>query len=486
MSDAIVLGLLVLNSLAAGWLFLYGINAYWLTAHRQSPRKQPQWQAPWPMVTIQLPMYNEMYVGQRLLDAVCAFDYPRECLYIQVLDDSTDETQALLQTRVEQYQQQGFRVVYQHRAARTGYKAGALKAAQDTVQGEYVAIFDADFVPSPAWLKQTLGYFETADIGAVQTRWGHLNRSYSLLTRLQSLGIDGHFTIEQQARHHQGYWLNFNGTAGIWRVQAILAGGGWQADTLAEDMDLSYRVQAKGWRLVYAQDIVAAAELPVAISAYKLQQFRWAKGSIQCARKLLGTVLKQRRGVIPKLQALLHLTGYSVHPLMVLILLLALPLLSVPWVPKHPLSMIWGTLMVPATLGPPLMYVTAQRDLHPNTWTQDLGAVLLLAVLGTGISLANSRAVWAAFVNTPTPFQRTPKFNVYHAHERWQNKRYRLGLDWVTLGELALCGYSALALRAAFDAGAYGIVPFLLLYLFGYGYVGGLSLWQWWEQRRNI
>ncbi|WP_245395596.1 cellulose synthase family protein [Anthocerotibacter panamensis] len=483
MPDWLTLLLLVVNSLTAGWLFLYGINAYWLTAHRQNPRPIPPMPTSWPLVTIQLPIYNELYVAHRLLDAVCCLDYPRELLHIQVLDDSTDETQVLLQAQVARYQRQGLSVVYLHRADRAGFKAGALRAAEEAVRGDFVAVFDADFTPTPDWLKHTLPYFADAGVGVVQTRWGHLNRSYSLLTRLQALGIDGHFTVEQQARDREGYWLNFNGTAGIWRMAAIRAAGGWQADTLAEDMDLSYRAQLAGWRLVYVQDIVAPAELPVAISAYKLQQFRWAKGSIQCAKKLLGRVFAESAPTGRKFQALLHLTGYSAHPLMVLILLLLLPLLSVPWVPKHPLSMVWGTLMVPATFGPPLLYLTAQRDLNPKFWHRELGGVLMLAVLGTGISFSNTCAVFAALFNRGTQFRRTPKFNVRDRKDRWQDKRYRLALDWVTLGELALCGYSALALDTALKVGAYGALPFLLLYFFGYGYVAGLTLWQAWQQQ---
>ncbi|WP_287129529.1 glycosyltransferase [Candidatus Cyanaurora vandensis] len=479
MPDWVALTMLILNSLAAGWLFLYGMNAYWLTAHRhrrpQAPLVTP---STWPAVTIQLPIYNELYVAQRLVEAILQLDYPRDQLYIQVLDDSTDETCDILGEQVTQARQSGFQIQYLHRTDRQGFKAGALRAAQGSLQTEYVAIFDADFLPAPDWLKQSMGHFTAPEIAVVQTRWGHLNQDYSLLTRLQALGIDGHFTVEQQARAREGYWLNFNGTAGIWRVRAVLAAGGWQADTLAEDMDLSYRVQLAGWRLAYAQNIVAPAELPVAISAYKLQQHRWAKGSIQCARKLLPQVLRQPGPWTRKLQAFLHLTGYCVHPLMVLILLLSLPLLTVPWVPKHPLSMVWGTFMVPATLGPPLLYAMARRDLDPKGWRREGGLVALLAVLGTGISWANSWAVGAALLNRDTPFRRTPKFNVRHPGDRWQDKRYRLGLDWLLLGEILLCLYSAQAIQIALQTGAYGVLPFLLLYLLGYGYVAGLGLWQ--------
>ncbi len=474
--------LLGLNSLAAGWLFCYGMNAYWLTAHRRGPEQIPPPLDPWPLVTVQLPIFNELYVAQRLIQAVCALDYPQDRLHIQVLDDSTDETQRILKDQISYYTAQGFSIEYRHRTDRTGYKAGALAAAQESIKGDLVAIFDADFVPPHAWLKQTLPYMADPTVGVVQTRWGHINRDYSLLTRLQALGIDGHFTVEQQCRSQRGYWLNFNGTAGVWRVQAIVDGGGWQADTLAEDMDLSYRAQLRGWRLVYAQHIVTPAELPVTVGAYKLQQYRWAKGSIQCARKLLPRIGKDSSPWGRKIQAYLHLTAYSAHPLMVLILLLSWPLLTVDWVPKHPISMIWGTLIAPATLGPPLLYVAAQRDLYPHTWLRGLGTVVLLAILGTGISLSNTLAVGSALWGKKVQFLRTPKFAVQVRQDRWQNKRYRLGLEPLVLGELALCWYSLQGIQWVIWTGAYGILPFLLLYLFGYGYVAGLTIWQWLQQ----
>lgn len=481
--------LLLLNSLAALWLFAYGINAYWLVGRRRHSTLPPveRWQetgAPIPRVTIQLPIFNELYVCRRLLAAVCQLEYPREALQIQVLDDSTDETSAILQAEVERYRQQGFTVDYHHRRDRTGYKAGALAASMEWIEGEFVAIFDADFLPPPDWLGRTLGHFEDPGVGFVQTRWGHTNRHYSLLTGLQALGIDGHFVIEQQARWASGYLLNFNGTAGIWRTQAIREGGGWQVDTLAEDLDLSYRVQLVGWRAVYDNRIVAPAELPATIVAFKLQQSRWAKGSIQCARKLLGQVLVSPGSSARKLQALLHLTGYAVHPLMLFIALASVPLLLVPWTGEHPLSRLWGVLMAPATFGPPTLYLAAQRDLDPKHWWRSLGAVALLAALGTGLSLSNSRAVFAGLFDRKVDFKRTPKFNLMVRDDRWSDKRYQLPLAKVTLAELGLCLYMGWATVLAVQANAWGILPFLLLYVLGYGYVGGLGLWQHWQRRQ--
>lgn len=430
---------------------------------------------------MQLPVYNELYVSRRLLEAVCRLDYPVEALHIQVLDDSTDETSVILRAAIEEYRCLGFTIDYLHRTKRTGFKAGALAAATPGAQGEFVAIFDADFLPPADWLQRTLVHFKDPGVGFVQTRWGHVNASYSLLSRLQSLGIDGHFVIEQQARSANGYLLNFNGTAGIWRKQAILDGGGWLADTLAEDMDLSYRAQLSGWRALYDNRIVAPAELPVTIAAYKQQQYRWAKGSIQCARKLLVPVLTGRYSAVQKFQAVLHLTGYAVHPLMVLILLMSVPLLLTDWVGSHPLSVFWGTLMVPATFGPPVLYLSAQRELYPRTWFTSVPVVVLLAVLGTGISLSNSRAVVAGLLDRGADFHRTPKFNLVNTRDRWQGKRYQVPLDVSTLAELCLCAYAGLAVALAVSGRVWGVLPFLLLYVSGYGYVGGLSLWQAWR-----
>lgn len=446
-----------------------------------------------PTVTVQLPIFNERYVAQRLLDAVCQLDYPRDRMYIQVLDDSTDDTQEILREAVTACQRQGYWVDYIHREDRTGFKAGALQAAMPEVQGKYIAIFDADFVPSPEWLKRTIVHYcqdPSQRIAVVQTRWGHMNSEYSLLTRLQSAGIDGHFAIEQQARCHRGYFLNFNGTAGIWSKEAILDSGGWHADTLAEDMDLSYRAQLKGWRVVYDNDIVAPAELPVSMAAFKLQQFRWAKGSIQCAKKLIPAILTSRLSLATKCQAVLHLTGYSVHPLMMMIVLLALPLMLLlpPELTtlRNTFSGLWGICMVPATFGPPFLYFTAQRDLYPRTWSKRIGRIFLLPLLGTGISLSNSKAVIAGIFNTGANFRRTPKYNIQQRSDRWDNKAYRLPMDTAAMLEIALCLYSCVAAAISFNEGLFLTLPFMVLYALGYGYVGGLTLWQTWQQQLQM
>ena len=543
--------------MAAVWLLLYGVNAYWLTAvHKlkqplrkqvvypqlnpareyqtaqvtgsssassgtiainnfdnfekfrldktfssyvlevEPPEHYPEHYAvaleDLPVITVQLPIFNERYVSRRLVDAVCKLDYPRDRMQIQVLDDSTDDTQDILSETVQEYKNQGFWIEYVHRVNRSGFKAGALQDAMPLVKGNYIAIFDADFIPSANWLKDTIRHYVNnpeANVAVVQTRWGHINSEYSLLTKLQSTGIDGHFAIEQQARCNNGYFLNFNGTAGIWNREAIIDAGGWHADTLAEDMDLSYRAQLKGWKVVYDNNIVAPAELPVAMLAFKLQQFRWAKGSIQCAKKLIFQSWRADLSFVVKFQATMHLTGYFAHPLMLLLILISVPLMLVT--PDDAIALrlsiesVWSIFMLPATFGPPFLYFNAQRDLYPKFWHRRLGRIFLLAILGTGISWSNSRAVYAGLSNTGANFRRTPKFDIKHKSDRWDNKAYKIPLDATAWIELSLCVYSAIAAMLALSKGLYLTLPFMVLYALSYGYVGGLTLWQSWQQSRN-
>ncbi len=543
--------------MAAVWLLLYGVNAYWLTAvHKlkqplrkqviypqlnpareyqiaqvtglssvsagtiavnnfdnfekfrldktfssyilevEPPEHYPEHYAvaleDLPIITVQLPIFNERYVSRRLVDAVCKLDYPRDRMQIQVLDDSTDDTQDILSGTVQEYKNQGFWIEYIHRVNRSGFKAGALQDAMPLVKGNYIAIFDADFIPSANWLKDTIRHYvdnPEANVAVVQTRWGHVNSEYSLLTKLQSTGIDGHFAIEQQARCNNGYFLNFNGTAGIWNREAIIDAGGWHADTLAEDMDLSYRAQLKGWKVVYDNNIVAPAELPVAMLAFKLQQFRWAKGSIQCAKKLIFQIWRADLSFVVKFQATMHLTGYFAHPLMLLLILISIPLMLVT--PDDAIALrlsiesVWSIFMLPATFGPPFLYFNAQRDLYPKFWHRRLGRIFLLAILGTGISWSNSRAVYAGLSNTGANFRRTPKFDIKHKSDRWDNKAYKIPLDATAWIELSLCVYSAIAAMLALSKGLYLTLPFMVLYALSYGYVGGLTLWQSWQQSRN-
>ena len=319
--SAILLGLYGLNNLILTWTYL---------RHRKDPLPEPAAPAEWPQVTVQLPIYNELHTTERLLNKVAQLDYPRDRMEIQVLDDSSDETRQLAAQMVGQLQADGFDISHITRTDRTGYKAGALSFGMQTARGELIAIFDADFLPPKDFLKRMVPHFADPAVGCVQARWGHVNRDYSVFTRTQALGVDGHFLVQQAARSKSGLFLNFNGTAGMWRQSCIADAGGWQGDTLTEDLDLSFRAQLRGWRIAYLPELVVPAELPAQISAFKRQQARWAQGSMETALKLLRPLLRSQQPWRVKLEGVLHLTGYLVHPLMLAIILLSFPMGSTP------------------------------------------------------------------------------------------------------------------------------------------------------------
>ena len=451
-----------LNSLVLTWLFL--------RHRREDVPRSPL--AETPAVTVQLPIYNELYVVERLIDAVARLDYPRDRLQIQVLDDSTDETTAVARARVDFYWSQGIDIELIHRAERTGFKAGALQHGLTMARGEFIAIFDADFCPEPDFLAKTVPHFlERPHLGMIQTRWGHINADYSPLTRAQAIALDGHFVVEQTARHRSGLFMSFNGTAGIWRRECIGASGGWQGDTISEDLDLSYRAQLSGWDFLFLPDVLSPAEIPPQINAFKRQQFRWAKGSIQCALKLWRPVLKAPVSLFKRLQAMIHLTSYLVHPLMLFLCLSFLPLML--WKGGGRLPLAYLSL---ASLGPPLLYALSQRSLYPD-WLKRFAYFPVLIFLGTGIALNNTRAVWEALTRRENDFRRTPKFCLEESEDRWSGRRYALSFNWATLGEFVLGLYVALTTWVAFQQGNYYAVPFLLLYVGGFGYVAFCSLW---------
>ena len=473
----------LLYLLIATALALYGLNALWLTwlswRHRDETPRQPQPQD-WPHVTVQLPLFNEVLVVNRLLDAVARLDYPRDRLQILILDDSTDETTELAAQRVAELRQEGLDVQLLHRADRAGFKAGALAEALPHTQGEIIVIFDADFVPRRDYLRRVIPYFlEDPRLGCVQTRWGHLNGGHSLLTRSQTLALDGHFTIEQTARNRAGLFMSFNGTAGAWRKVCIEASGGWSADTLCEDLDLSYRAQIGGWRFLFLPEVVAPAELPAQMAAFKRQQFRWAKGSIQCLIKLGGAVARAPVRGAARIEGLLHLSGYLVHPLMLLLLLVSLPLLlkegRIPW-PFACLSL--------ASLGPPLLYGRSQWILHPSPhlWWQRYRDLPALMALGVGISWNNTLAVAEALLRRETPFRRTPKFNLAGRGGDWAGSRYALRPHGVALGEPLLGLYATAVVAAAAHTGNWLATPFFALYACGFFYV---ALHDWVTFRRS-
>lgn len=434
----------------------------------------------WPLVTVQLPVYNEQQVVRRLIDAVARLDYPRDRLHIQVLDDSTDQTTDLAAERVAYWQSRGRWITLHHRSERTDFKAGALQAGLAATPGEFIAIFDADFVPPRNWLKRAMAPFLGPGgerIGMVQTRWGHLNDEFSSLTRAQALALDGHFGVEQAARCASGLLFNFNGTAGIWRRKCIESAGGWRGETLSEDLDLSYRAQLLGWKFVYLAEVTAPAEIPPLMAGFKRQQFRWAKGSIQCARLLGPSLLRAPIGPWKKLQAFLHLTGYLVHPLMVLLLLTSLPLHLGDLYSLHRLPLTWLGL---ASLGAPLLYATAQWSLYPGgRWWLRFAWFPFLAMLGTGVAASNTRAVLEGLAGRRSPFQRTPKTGLRRRGRTWEHSDAEpIRVDVITWVELFLSAYALVAIVLAFRAGNWLSILFLALYLFGFAWTGGATLWQ--------
>jgi len=427
----------------------------------------------WPPVTIQLPIFNEKYTVERLLQSVTRLDYPADRLQIQVLDDSTDDTVDLVSRLVEDYKSQGLDIEWIHRVDRKGYKAGALANGLLAATGELIAIFDADFVPKRDWLKRTVPAFQNPELGCLQTRWGHTNQQYNSLTRAEAMGIDGHFIIEQTVRSKNGFFLNFNGTAGLWRRTCIEDAGGWQWDTLTEDLDLSYRAQMRGWKFDYLPDVVVPAELPPQVEAYKKQQFRWAKGSFQVVRKILPSVLKAKLPLRVRFMALLHLTGYFVHPLMLSLLLLTLPVgLLIPGTFKiFPISLLAG-------LGPPLLYLTATATQH--SVLKRLRSFPLLVIVGFGLSLSTSIAVLEGLFSQGGAFIRTPKLNVGNKRKGQQkvDRAYMAPLNSMVWVEIILGIYALVTGIILAPYIGWGIIPWMVIYMLGFFYIAGLNLIQ--------
>ena len=430
----------------------------------------------WPQITIQLPIYNERYVVERLIKSVCRFDYLKELLEIQILDDSTDDTSDIAKAVARQMKDRGFDIQYIHRDHRAGFKAGALREGLKTAKGELVGIFDADFIPNPDFLKETVPYFADPTIGMLQTRWGHINSDYSLLTRAQSIGIDGHFGVEQAARAWSGLFMNFNGTAGIWRKKTIEDAGGWQADTLTEDLDLSYRAQLKGWKLKFVTDVVCPAEVPVTINAFKSQQHRWAKGSIQTAKKNLGNLFKSDVSLLVKIQAFLHLTHYMVHPMMLLVVLTSIPMLYSQWFFNNlSFPIMIFTLLCLATFGPSSMYLFSQKILYRD-WKTRIKFLPLLMCLGTGIAVNNTKAVLEALFNIKSGFIRTPKYGIKKQGDSWKGKHYAIPLNAISILEFFLGIYSLTGLLMFLLFSKFLVSPFLLIYTSGFFFVFFLSV----------
>jgi cellulose synthase/poly-beta-1,6-N-acetylglucosamine synthase-like glycosyltransferase len=464
-------------------LAVYGWHRYYLVylymKHKDGHPVPAGQFASLPPVTIQLPIYNEMYVADRLIDAVCKLEYPRELLEIQVLDDSTDETRGIAEQAVRRNAAQGIDITYLHRTDRTGYKAGALEAGLKQAKGEYIAIFDADFIPTTDFLRRTVPFFTDPGVALVQARWGHINQDYSLLTKIQAILLDGHFVLEHGGRNRAGLFFNFNGTAGIWRRTAIEDAGGWQHDTLTEDLDLSYRAQLRGWRFVFLQDLVAPAEVPVEMNAFKSQQHRWAKGSIQTCRKLMPRILHSKLPLAVKAEAFFHLSANFNYLLMCVLSVLMAPSMVIRYnMGWYEMLLIDVPLFFAATASVANFYMVCQRELHKDDWTTRLKYLPFLMSIGIGLTVNNTRAVLEALFNKQSEFARTPKYRIEGSEDEWIGKKYRQNFTVQPMIELALGLYFTATVFYALANGIYGTLPFLVLFQIGFLYTGLLSIVQ--------
>ncbi len=464
-------------------LATYGLHRYWLVYDyykyaRNTPGPPPE-ATHWPRVTVQLPIFNERYVIERLVETVSRFDYPHELLDIQVLDDSTDETHQVASACVARFAAQGLPITCIHRANREGYKAGALENGLKTARGEFVAIFDADFIPTPDFLRRSIPYFQNEKIGMVQTRWTYLNRDYSLLTQVETILLDGHFVVEHGARSRRGTFFNFNGTAGVWRRQAIEDAGGWEHDTLTEDTDLSYRAQLHGWKFLYLPDIECASELPVDMNGFKAQQARWAKGLMQTAKKILPRVMRSNAPWHDKAEAFFHLTANISYPLMVLLSTMLLPAMIVRFYQGwFQMLVVDLPLFLASTCSISSFYLVAQKELRPKSWWCTFLYMPFVMATGIGISVRNAQAVIEAIVGKKSEFARTPKYKIEGKGDSFVAKKYRNKAGWMPYAEVLLGIYFFFTVLYAIFNENYATVPFLLLFVWGYLYTGFMSLGQ--------
>jgi cellulose synthase/poly-beta-1,6-N-acetylglucosamine synthase-like glycosyltransferase len=433
-----------------------------------------------PTVTIQLPMFNEMYVVDRLLDGIIEIDYPKDKVQIQVLDDSTDETVQIAKAKVDELLEKGWDIEYRHRTDRTGFKAGALEEGLATAKGELIMVFDADFVPTSGVLRKLVDHFTDPKVGMVQARWGHINKDYSVLTQCQSMMLDGHFVIEHIARNRSGRFFNFNGTAGVWRKETIIDAGGWEHDTVTEDMDLSFRAQMKGWRFVYVPEAIAPAELPCEMNSFKTQQFRWAKGSAQTTKKLLWTVLRTKMPLKVKIELVMHLTNNFAYLFLVVLAALQLPNMLIRRGMDHPELLLLDVPLFAATCGSIcVFYLVTHRALYDNLWDAIKRLPLMMA-LGIGLSINNARAVLEGLFGKDLEFVRTPKHGVHGDDQsaEWKRKKYKAKFPIHSLLELAFGLYFVVTIVLAVITGSWVSIPFLVLFMVGFLYVGSLSLYQ--------
>jgi cellulose synthase/poly-beta-1,6-N-acetylglucosamine synthase-like glycosyltransferase len=465
---------------------LYGLNAMatailFVIAKRHSGKEPPETEPKeWPTVTIQLPVLNEKSLVERLLQSVTKLDYPPDRLQIQLLEDSTDDTVLLSARLVEEYRARGINIECIFRTERSGHKAGNLKNGLKTATGEFIAIFDADFIPFPDWLKKTVPKFRDPKLGCVQTRWGHTNREYNLLTRAQALAMDAHFIVEKTARAHNNLFMNFNGSAGIWRRACIEDAGGWQTDTLTEDLDLSFRAQLRGWKMDYLPNVIVPAELPASMEALKKQQFRWAKGSTQVTRKTIKHLFSQPN--IPwykRISGLLQLAAYTVHPLMILTLFLTLPvgLFAPRFFTYLPISFL-------ATFGPPMLYALAGAQDTPSLAGR-LKILPVITIIGLGLSLNSTIAIIEVLIGKSGAFIRTPKLNLTDNSDsnRQIDHSYLQPISPMVWGEIGLSLYALLTIAILQPRLGWIIVPWMGIYWLGYFFIAALNLYQRWQAR---
>jgi cellulose synthase/poly-beta-1,6-N-acetylglucosamine synthase-like glycosyltransferase len=461
-------------------LFLFGLHGFvMMYYHRKYGHKNPEPDINFKegaIVTIQLPLYNEMYVAERLIKSVCEIDYPKDKMEIQVLDDSTDETSSIVAKAVEEKKKEGFDISHIRRGTREGYKAGALKEGMKIAKGEYIAIFDADFIPQKEFLQKTLSYFTDDKVGMVQSRWEHLNGDYSIITKAQALALDGHFVIEQTVRNRSGFFINFNGTGGVWRKKCIEEAGNWHADTLTEDLDLSYRAQLIGWRFVFLKDFTSPAELPSEINALKAQQFRWTKGAVETAKKILPLVWKSKVPLRVKLQSTFHLTNNLVFPFILLAAILNVPLIFIKNSGSHDVYFAIMSLFVLAFVSSFLFYMYSQKDIRAD-WRKKIVMFPLFMAGSMGLAVNNSRAVFEGLMNRKSEFVRTPKFKQESEKDTFIGNKYlnkKLGFSVIV--EAILAVYCLVGVLSSIYFMELASIPFQVLFTLGFSFIAITSI----------
>jgi len=433
----------------------------------------------YPVVTVQIPLYNEQYVITRLIDSVLRMDYPKDKLEVQILDDSTDETTQIIKDHIKKYEDTGFDIKHIHRTNREGFKAGALKAGLETARGEFVAVFDADFIPRKKFLKRTIPYFYKEEkLGLVQTRWEHLNREFSLMTKTQAIALDGHFVIEQAVRNRAGFFINFNGTGGVWRKECIFDAGNWEADTLTEDLDLSYRAQMKGWKFRYLVNFTSPAELPSDIGALKSQQFRWTKGAIETAKKVYPKVLRSDMSLKLKFQSFIHLYSNLAYPFILMAALLNLPVMLIKLTGEYDTVFKFMSLFIFAFISSFMFYLYSQKDVYPD-WQKRIIYFPVFLAGSMGFSVNNTKAVFEGLLDKKSEFVRTPKYQIMNKKDSWEGKKYvNKKLSFTTYIEALLAVYCFAGVVIAVATAQVAAIPFQLMFCGGFSLISYLSIRQ--------